>query len=719
MTANSWVPDIGEFPYPPENVEVVSPMFIGALDIRWDDPALLTGPYCPVSPACADLTIYGSATNKPFVLTQAVGALTVLSGPFAAGTVLTLHGMPLTSVSGARTSGNSDFNSSLGSSALIAAELADAINDAANPFTHYFLATAVGTTVILEAQPSFSGNTGNALTLATGDASLVTVSGATLAGGVDADTITIGGVATLTAVSGVRTSGQNDFSIDGSTFDIAQSIADAINDPANNFTSLVTATAQFGNVTLLAVALGVKGNGIVLETSNPVLLRFSGATLCGGTGVEGCDGKNNSRWQIIGVNVYRSDTGERGPYFRLNDIPISNRFYRDQTDNVPIDEVVDWNSGWLSKGNSPNNPSWVFCTRFRPIVKRSGQAVHANQPQDVTVTIDGVTVPVHSVFGPTGEITLINVQSYDLATEKILQPVLPKTDGTSVVTVRYYVNRNLVKTDLDQNNKIFYRVTTVAIDQTGTSPSGLIETPLGWAPPKNVHEVEALDYIWREAIRRNTWVLQQGGERVKLFQKRVTGIPCPCRRREQLNELYEHPYAQGLIEPGPPDSRCSTCYGTGFVSGYEGPIDIIISPDDAERRVSQGANGRRLEHSYEIWTGPSPVITQRDFIVKQTGERYSVGPVRRPSSRGRPLQQHFNLAYIDEQDIRYQVPVTGITELTWPETRTTDQRTECNDGDPHPVGFDYQASTMQTDKDNIPDEREQRGRTPVWENITY
>ena len=26
---------------------------------------------------------------------------------------------------------------------------------------------------------------------------------------------------------------------------------------------------------------------------------------------------------------------------------------------------------------------------------------------------------------------------------------------------------------------------------------------------------------------------------------------------------------------------------------------------------------------------------------------------------------------------------------------------------------------MQTEKDNIPDEREQRGRTPVWENITY
>ena len=718
MSAESWAPSIGEFPYPPVNVEVVSPMFIGALDIRWDDPSTLnTGPNCPLTAACADLIVFGSVTNKPSVLVQASGTLTVTAAPLAAGESISLNGYDLTAVAGFRTSGQSDFNGSLGSPALIAAELADAINDAANPFSMFFTATAAGSTVVLEAVPDYLGTAGNDLTLASSSSS-ITLSGTTLTGGVDADTITIGGVTVLTAVTGARTSGENDFSIDGTTFDVAASIAAAINDVGNIFSGLVTAIADQNKVTLVAVTAGVAGNGVTLATTNTTLLQFSHATLVGGSGVAGCEGKSNTRWSIVGVNVYRSDTGERGPYHRLNDIPISNRFYRDQTDNIKIDEVVDWNSQWLSKGNSPNDPSWIFCTNFRPIVKQSGQAVHANQPQDVIVTIDGVQVPVHGVFGPTGQITLINVPSFDLATEQTIQPVLPKADGSSVVTVTYYTNRNLVKTDLDQNSKVFYRVTTVAVDPNGTSPSGLVETPLGWAPPKNVHEVESMDYIWREAIRRNTWILQQGGERVKLFQKRVTGILCPCRRREP-GELFEMPYAQGLNEPGDPDARCRTCFGTGFVSGYEGPIDIILAPDDAERRVSQGANGRRLEHAYEVWTGPSPWVTQRDFIVKQTGERYSIGPVRRPASRGRPLQQHFNIAYIDEQDIRYQIPVTGITELAWPQTRTTDQRTDCNDGDPHPVGFDYQATTMQTEKDNIPDEREQRGRTPVWENITY
>jgi len=93
--------------------------------------------------------------------------------------------------------------------------------------------------------------------------------------------------------------------------------------------------------------------------------------------------------------------------------------------------------------------------------------------------------------------------------------------------------------------------------------------------------------------------------------------------------------------------------------------------------------------------------------------------VRRPAVRGLPLQQHFTIAYLDEQDVRYTVPISGLTEMTWPETRTTDQDTVCDPNEPHPHGFDYQATPMESEKDNIPDEREHRGRTPVWENITY
>ena len=69
------------------------------------------------------------------------------------------------------------------------------------------------------------------------------------------------------------------------------------------------------------------------------------------------------------------------------------------------------------------------------------------------------------------------------------------------------------------------------------------------------------------------------------------------------------------------------------------------------------------------------------------------------------LQQHFNIGHIDEKDIRYKVPmgdpiryVAGQFAPPPPE-----------EGGPTPI----------TDKPNIPDERELRGRTVVWENTTY
>jgi hypothetical protein len=419
----------------------------------------------------------------------------------------------------------------------------------------------------------------------------------------------------------------------------------------------------------------------------------------------------NGKFDIVGVNVYRSDTSERGPYVRLNAMPVGGTFYRDFTDNAFADnEVVDWETSWLSRGEQANNARWTFRVQHYPMVKKSGQSIAADSPMDVQLIIDGQTVPVQAVFGPTGEVTLINVRGYNFTTERWIEPVLP-TGPETAVSISYNWNKNTVKTNLD--SKIWYRVTTVARDPS--SPTGFRETPLDFAEPATFRAVERLDYIWREAIRRNNWVLEQGGERVKVFVKKTSGEQCFCGRDPRTIEYDQQP-----------DSRCEICFGTGFCGGYEGPYDMIVAPDDAERAVRQTPNGRYLEHVQDVWTGPSPLLTQRDFVVKQTGERYSIGPVRKPSNRGNIMQQHFQIKYLDEKDIRYKIPLFDTTELCWPECRGRPAvmqggawATEYPPTGPYPEGADYQQTPMQTEKDNVPDEREQRGRTPVYENITY
>jgi len=423
----------------------------------------------------------------------------------------------------------------------------------------------------------------------------------------------------------------------------------------------------------------------------------------------------NTMFTIVGVNIYRSDTSDRGPYHRINRFPIGGTFYRDVTDNILIEnETVQWETAWLNRGEQANAGVWKFRTVRCPIVKRSGQAIHADSPSDVIVMINGRVVPAHAVFGPTGEITLINTPTFDIARQQINEPTLPRS-AEDTVSVTYHTNRNLVKSDLD--TKLWYRFASVALctDDEGNpvTPSGFIETPLNMCQPVTNKQIETLDWIWREAIRRNNWVLEQGGERVDVMIRKISGIPCFHGQDPRQIEINEHPV-----------NRCPMCYGTGWVGGYEGPYSMIIAPDDAERRVQQTPNGRRLEHVWEVWTGPSPTVTQRDFIVRQTNERYSIGAVRKPSARGNLMQQHFQIGYLDEQDIRYQVPLPDPASYQWPETRINPPQMaggawrSFEPFGPWPEGT-AETIPMETEKENIPDEREQRGRTPVWINLTY
>lgn len=418
----------------------------------------------------------------------------------------------------------------------------------------------------------------------------------------------------------------------------------------------------------------------------------------------------NTPWAILGVNIYRSTSSERGPYFRVNREPVGGTYYRDATQNILIqDEIVDWDTSWINRGEAPNSKEWRFKARNVPLVKQQGNSIYANSPRDVLVTVDGRVAEVQQVIGQTGEIVLVNITNYDYERQKYIPPVLP-TGPESVVSVTYYTRTNHFQTNLDR--KVWYRITTV-----GQNPQTkeLVETPLDWAPPIVNLANEQLDWVWREAVRRNNWILEQGGERVKVFIRKSSGVPCYCGKDVETMAYNDQP-----------KNSCPSCFGTSFVGGYDGPYDLIIAPEDGDRNVEQSPDGRFLNLQYEVWTGPSPLLSQRDFIVRMNNERYAIGSMRRPSHRGNILQQSFQLTHLDQKDIRYQVPVEDPASLSWPETRYRPAVVqggrwleERPPQGPYPVGPDYQQTPLVTEKENIPDEREQRSRVPVGENTTY
>lgn len=398
----------------------------------------------------------------------------------------------------------------------------------------------------------------------------------------------------------------------------------------------------------------------------------------------------NSKYRILGVNLYRSFDSEYGPFNRISELLVCSTFWRDRTDNELIIEE-DVSRNFILNGESGSlSPRWVFKTLHSPIVKEASQAVVADNPYDVVVHIDGVPVMPLRVDGFTGEVE-INPHIYaNIATQKLDPSLVPGPD--SRVTCTYRRNRTLLKTDLGQ--RVFYRATTVGVplncDLSQVQCEQMIETPLENATATSSMEIEKLDWIWREGVRRNRFILEQGGERVKLFIRKNVGVPCPCVPDEYHQQ---------------PQNDCRICYGTGIVGGYEGPYDALIAPDDAERRITQKDIGRTLEHQYEVWTGPTPILSQRDFVVKINGERYSIGGVRFPSNRGMVLQQHFNIGHLDERDIRYKVPVGNPVKYAAIQFS--------------PRGPELEAEAYPTDKPNIPDERQLRGRSKVWENTSF
>lgn len=399
----------------------------------------------------------------------------------------------------------------------------------------------------------------------------------------------------------------------------------------------------------------------------------------------------NAKFVVLGVNVYRSFDSEQGPFYRLTDWPLGARFHRDQTDNVVVfDETVEA-SQWVLRGECTGSemyaPRFVFRTVYRPIVAAGSQAVVERNPYEVKVTIDGVPARVKRLSGETGEVELETRQFPDVATQTLDPSPIP--GESSVVKVTYRFSRSLVRTDL--GTRVFYRVTTVGIpvraDLDVPQPETIVETPLARAVATSSRELEKVDWIWREAVRRNQWILQEGGERVLAYLQKTVGEACLC--------IQNHTHKQ-------PINDCELCYGVGITRGYEGPYPIVVAPDDAERRVNHTARGLNIEHVMDVWTGPAPLLSQRDFIVRINGERFSVGAVRMPTNRGMVLQQHFNLGWIDEKDIRFRVPIDNIRGVTAEQLS--------------PPAL---SPVVVTSKVNIPDERELRGRTKTWENLVY
>jgi len=319
---------------------------------------------------------------------------------------------------------------------------------------------------------------------------------------------------------------------------------------------------------------------------------------------------------------------------------------------------------------------------------------YSDKPASVQVLVDNRLATIKSVDGLAGIVKLETERVFDNVLNKWVEPVVPLP--TSVVTITYKYMVNLFRMNLSALPH--YKVTTILSDGS--------ETRLNICEPVTANG-ERLDYMYLEAIRRNSWLLDQAGERVLLFIKKTTGRKCECYLKD------ERTHKQAKVGP------CKKCWGTAFIGGYEGPYEIRISPFKSDQKIMWTERGMKLENIEETWTTISPTITQRDFIVRRRGQIYAIGPISTPDIKGIPTQQHFSVESVDMTDIRYEFVTSmkldllnyrNFVGLRNPHAHYTDDNV-IKDGELQ------EADKIRTDKG--PDFDDPKGRTINFENSMF
>jgi hypothetical protein len=300
-----------------------------------------------------------------------------------------------------------------------------------------------------------------------------------------------------------------------------------------------------------------------------------------------------------------------------------------------FDFFVDVGNPIIIEPISPRKEYIIYLSK-RPVVDDTGANKSTDKSEFVDVTINGKKAYIRHLQGVEGLIELETEKMYDEVKKQWFEPPIP--DEFSTVLVTYKVP--LHSTSIRLRKNYFYKITCVTDED---------ETDIDLITPESL-KPEKITYIYEEAVARNAWLLDQAGERVLLYIKRRAGTKCHCTYRDMKERTHKHP-----------DQDCETCFGSGFVGGFDGPFTVIIAPLTTEQRVQQTDRGLKLAYQIETWLGPAPIVSQRDMIIRRNGDRCLVGPITPVEGPGGVMvQQHFVIEVLDSTDIRYKFPVNPL-----------------------------------------------------------
>ena len=391
---------------------------------------------------------------------------------------------------------------------------------------------------------------------------------------------------------------------------------------------------------------------------------------------------------VKGYNVYRAYDYPTN-WTKLNPYPLPGHFYRDQSKLEPVKYEVQ-PSDWVDAGEMgmrifklPDEP-YAEVVKGRPVLAFSPEAVR------VIITYND---------GTTQEVIPGQVSGFDRMVTLRVDNTLPVGGAVSAFPITNFANAVAYQAiykkltnyvDIATSlTKTFYSVVPIGHSGELHKP-GAMDTEV-----VSTLQIDRMDYMQKEFVRRNAWLFEQVGEPAYLMFRRTRGEHCGCR--------------QNMVET--PVTACESCFETGIVGGFFGPYDFLyIDPDSgAVRTLEEG--GVKVERTSVSYLGPTPIVQDGDLIIRRNGERLVVNGTQYTSPRGVILQQQFNTQLLPLKDTRYLIP---ITDPDIPVIYNPASQPDLKDGrgGAEPI---FSVKTMPNKRWENPDP--QIGRTTTWGNI--
>jgi len=229
-----------------------------------------------------------------------------------------------------------------------------------------------------------------------------------------------------------------------------------------------------------------------------------------------------------------------------------------------------------------------------------------------------------------------DILDYEFVVEKSQAQYGPFQDLTGAFRNKFHVRDNTVRGQRGFYNYSYYRVrvTHLPTGDTRTFPETGEGVRLEASPDLAAMEMARIENLKLKEFK---------GRQIWMFPRKRFGQHCTCYDRVTRRQTR---------------SQCQSCYDTGWVGGYDSPLQVwaqIISTDEMTVR---GDHGEHTQENSVCKLANFPEAFEGWIIVEGENVRWRVGSTLRKFRKGRALtRQEIPIHRVNQSDIEFALPL--------------------------------------------------------------